>query len=214
LLAENLCTFSRTSGERQSLPTTSTRSHEGLPVLAFASAREWEDWLQENAARAGVWIKIAKKDTGIASVRYPEVLESALCFGWIDGQRRPLDDRYFLQRFTPRRPRSRWSRINRDTAERLIAEGRMRPAGLAEVERAKADGRWQAAYEGQRRMPVPDDLQRELDARPKAKQFFAQLNSQNRYAILYRLHDAKRPETRARRLAKFVAMLEAGETLQ
>ena len=191
----------------------STRSHEGLPVLPFASAREWEDWLHENAACAGVWIKIAKKDTGIASVRYPEVLESALCFGWIDGQRRPLDDRYFLQRFTPRRPRSRWSRINRDAAERLIAEGRMRPAGLAEVEGAKADGRWQAAYEGQRRMPVPDDLQRELDARPKAKQFFAQLNSQNRYAILYRLQEAKRPETRAGRLAKFVAMLEAGETL-
>jgi uncharacterized protein YdeI (YjbR/CyaY-like superfamily) len=192
----------------------STRSHDGLPVLQFASAREWEDWLHENhAACAGLWIKIAKKDTGIASVRYPEVLECALCFGWIDGQRRPLDERSFLQRFTPRRPRSRWSRINRDTAERLIAEGRMRPAGLAEVERAKADGRWQAAYEGQRRIAVPDDLQRELDARPQARHFFAQLSSQNRYAILYRLHEAKRPETRARRLATFVAMLEAGETL-
>ena len=141
------------------------------------------------------------------------MLESALCFGWIDGRREALDERYFLQRLTPRRRRSRWSRINRDTAERLIAEGRMRPAGLAEVERAKADGRWEAAYEGQRSSTVPADLQRELDARPKAKAFFAELSSQNRYAIVYRLEDAKKPATRARRLAKFVAMLEGGETL-
>jgi uncharacterized protein YdeI (YjbR/CyaY-like superfamily) len=160
-----------------------------------------------------VWVKIAKKGTGIDSVRYPEVLESALAFGWIDGLRRALDEQYFLQRFTPRRPRSKWSKVNRTTAERLIAEGRMRPAGMAEVERAKADGRWDAAYESQGNMTVPPDLQRELDARPRAKAFFERLNGQNRYAILYRLHDAKRPETRARRLEKFVAMLEAGETL-
>src|SRR5439155_26183921 len=156
------------------------------------------------AAPDGVWMKIAKKGTGIDSVRYPEVLESALCFGWIDGKREAHDEQWFLQRFTPRRSRSRWSRINRDTAERLIAEGRMRPAGLAEVERAKEDGRWQAAYESQKRSTVPDDLRRELDARPKARASFAGLSSQNRYAILYRLQDAKRPETRARRLAKFV----------
>src|SRR5437868_3193077 len=187
---------------------------DGLPRLRFASAGEWEAWLEENHAGSdGVWIEMAKKDAGIESVRYPEVLDSALCFGWIDGRREALDERYFLQRFTPRRPRSRWSRINRDKAERLIAGGRMRPAGLGEVERAQDDGRWDAAYEGQRDITVPDDLQRELDARPKAKAFFAQLNSQNRYAILYRLQDAKRPETRARRLAKFVAMLEAGETI-
>lgn len=187
---------------------------DGLPKLPFASAAEWERWLEDNHAEAGgVWIEMAKKGTGIESVRYPEVLEGALSFGWIDGRREALDERYFLQRYTPRRPRSRWSRINRDTAERLIAEGRMRPAGLAEVERARADGRWDAAYEGQRRMTVPDDLQRELDARPEAKAFFAQLSSQNRYAILYRLHEAKRPETRARRLATFVAMLEAGEAI-
>jgi uncharacterized protein YdeI (YjbR/CyaY-like superfamily) len=183
-------------------------------AIAFASAREWEEWLEANhAVAAGVWVKIAKKGTGIESVRYPEVLESALCFGWIDARREALDDRYFLQRFTPRQPRSRWSTINRDTVERLTAAGRMRPAGLAEVERAKADGRWDAAYEGQRRAAVPDDLQRELDARPEAKAFFAGLTSQNRYAILYRLNDAKKPETRARRLATFVAMLEAGETI-
>lgn len=187
---------------------------DGLPKLPFASAAEWERWLEDNHAEAGgVWIEMAKKGTGIESVRYPEVLEGALSFGWIDGRREALDERYFLQRYTPRRPRSRWSRINRDTAERLMAEGRMRPAGLAEVERARADGRWDAAYEGQRRMTVPDDLQRELDARPEAKAFFAQLSSQNRYAILYRLHEAKRPETRARRLATFVAMLEAGEAI-
>jgi uncharacterized protein YdeI (YjbR/CyaY-like superfamily) len=187
---------------------------DGLRKVQFASLAEWERWLKDNhAGSEGVWIKMAKKDAGIESVRYPEVLEVALCFGWIDGRREALDDRYFLQRFTPRRPRSRWSRINRETAERLIAEGRMRASGLAEVERAKADGRWEAAYESQGRSTVPGDLRRELDARPKAKASFAELSSQNRYAILYRLQDAKKPETRARRLAKFVAMLEAGETI-
>jgi uncharacterized protein YdeI (YjbR/CyaY-like superfamily) len=187
---------------------------DGLPKIPFASRSEWEQWLQDNhAASEGVWIVMARKDAGIDSVRYPDVLESALCFGWIDGRREALDERRFLQRFTPRRPRSRWSRINREKAERLIADGRMREAGLAEVQRAIADGRWEAAYEGQRSSTVPDDLQRELDARPKAKAFFAELSSQNRYAILYRLHEAKRPETRARRLAKFVAMLEAGEAI-
>jgi uncharacterized protein YdeI (YjbR/CyaY-like superfamily) len=187
---------------------------DDLPKIPFASSAEWDQWLEDNHAESGgVWIKIAKKGAGIESVHYPEVLESALCFGWIDGRREALDAQYFLQRFTPRRPRSRWSRINRDKAERLIADGRMRAAGLAEVERARADGRWQAAYAGQKSITVPEDLQRELDARPDAKAFFAELSSQNRYAILYRLHDAKRPETRARRLAQFVGMLEAGETI-
>lgn len=187
---------------------------DGLPQLPFASAAAWESWLEENHRAAdGVWIRMSKKGSGIDSVRYPEVLDSALCFGWIDGRRESLDERFFLQRFTPRRPRSRWSRINREKAERLIEEGRMRPAGLAEVERARTDGRWEAAYEGQRAITVPVDLQLELDARPEAKAFFSELGSQNRYAILYRLAEAKRPETRARRLAKFVAMLEARETI-
>ena len=182
--------------------------------IFFATAAEWEAWLEHNHAQPeGVVIKIAKKDSGVESVRYPEVLESALCFGWIDGRRDALDERHFLQLFTPRRPRSRWSRINRDKVERLSAEGRMRPAGLKEVQRAKADGRWRAAYESQSRSTIPEDLQRELDARPGARAFFAALSSQNRYAILYRLQDAKRPDTRARRLAEFVAMLEAGETI-
>jgi uncharacterized protein YdeI (YjbR/CyaY-like superfamily) len=180
----------------------------------FATDADWEAWLEEHHATSdGVTVRIAKKGSGVATVAYPDVLDTAICFGWIDARRQALDDTFFLQRFTPRRARSRWSKINRDKAEALIAAGRMRPAGLAEVERAKADGRWEAAYAGQRSMTVPDDLQRELDARPEAAEFFAQLSSQNRYAILYRLHDAKRPETRARRLAKFVSMLEAGETI-
>jgi uncharacterized protein YdeI (YjbR/CyaY-like superfamily) len=185
---------------------------DDLPRQGFPSTSEWERWLEDNHASSdGLWIRMAKKEAGVDSVRYPEVLDSALCFGWIDGRRQALDERHFLQKFTPRRSRSRWSRINRENAERLMAEGRMRPAGLAEVQRAQADGRWEAAYESQRGSTIPEDLQLELDARPQAKAFFAQLNSQNRYAILYRLQDAKRPETRAQRLAKFVAMLEAGE---
>jgi uncharacterized protein YdeI (YjbR/CyaY-like superfamily) len=187
---------------------------DGLPRIAFRSPAEWEAWLEANHADSdGVWIKMAKKGAGIESVRYPEVLDSALSFGWIDARREAFDESYFLQRFTPRRARSKWSQINREKAEQLIADGRMRPAGLAEVDRAKGDGRWEAAYPSQRNLTVPDDLQRELDVRPKAQEFFDGLGSQNRYAILYRLHDAKKPETRARRLAKFVAMLEAGETI-
>lgn len=187
---------------------------DGLPTIFFPSPGEWEEWLERNHAEAdGVWIKMAKKATGIESIRHPEAVEVALCFGWIDGRREGLDDTHFLQRFTPRRPRSRWSRINRDKVEQMTAEGRMRPAGLAEVELAKADGRWEAAYESQGAANVPEDLQRELDARPRAKEFFEGLNSQNRYAIIHRLGEAKRPETRARRLEKFVAMLERGESV-
>jgi uncharacterized protein YdeI (YjbR/CyaY-like superfamily) len=184
---------------------------DDLETRAFASPEEWEAWLAENHDSAdGVWIKIAKKASGIATVAYPEVLEIALAYGWIDGLRKKHDETWFLQKFTPRRPRSRWSRINRDTATRLIEEGRMRPTGLREVERAQADGRWDAAYESQRTIEVPDDLRRELDAHPRARETFEALDSQKRYAILYRLHDAKRPETRARRLTKFVAALKEG----
>jgi len=146
-------------------------------------------------------------------VTYAEAVELALCFGWIDGQRRALDATHFLQRFTPRRPRGRWSKINREKAEALIADERVRPAGMAEIEAARADGRWEAAYEGQRTAKVPDDLQRELDANPAAAAFFAELDSANRYAIVYRLGEAKKPETRERRLRKFVAMLERGEKI-
>lgn len=185
-----------------------------LPILLFTSPAELEAWLEENnAGSPGLWLKIAKKGSGVASVTYAEALELALCFGWIDSQKRGFDERHFLQRFTPRRPGGKWSQINREKAEALIASGAMRPAGLAEVEAAKADGRWQAAYAGQRTAEVPDDLQRELDRNPAAGQFFATLSGANRYAILYRLQDAKKPETRERRLRKFVAMLGRGETI-
>lgn len=185
-----------------------------LPILLFADQAGMEAWLEENHETSdGVWLKIAKKGAREPSVTYDEAVELALCFGWIDSQKRGFDETHFLQRFTPRRPRGRWSRINREKAEALIAAEKMRPTGLAEVEAAKADGRWEAAYEGQRTAQVPPDLQRELDANPAAKEFFAGLDSANRYAILYRLNDAKKPETRERRLRKFVAMLERGEKI-
>jgi uncharacterized protein YdeI (YjbR/CyaY-like superfamily) len=187
---------------------------EDLPTIAFATPGEFEAWLEEHhAGSEGIWLKIAKKDSGVPSVTYAEALRSCLCFGWIDSQKKGFDERFFLQRFTPRRPRGRWSRINREAAEELIEAGDMRPAGLAEVEQAKADGRWESAYEGQRTAKVPPDLQRELDSNPAAAEFFAGLDSANRYAIVYRLEDAKKPETRERRLRKFVAMLERGEKI-
>ena len=183
-------------------------------TLTFASASDLEAWLEEHHATADeLWIRYPKKATGIASVSLPEALDLMLSFGWIDAVRKGLDETWYLQRYTPRRARSRWSKINVAKAEQLIASGRMRPAGMAEVERAKADGRWDAAYDGQRSMQVPPDLQAALDEDPDARAFFESLSSTNRYAILYRLHDAKRPETRARRLETFVAMLKRRETL-
>lgn len=185
-----------------------------LPVLTFPSPTELEAWLEEHhASSEGIWLRIAKKGKAEPTVTHAEALELALCFGWIDSQRRGLDETHFLQRFTPRRPRGRWSRINRDKVEELTAAGRMRPAGLAEVEAAKADGRWEAAYEGQRTAEVPPDLQQELDANPAAREFFEGLDSRNRYAIVYRLGEAKKAETRERRLQKFVGMLERGEKI-
>jgi len=187
---------------------------EELPIVLFAGPAELEAWLEENhAASPGLWLKIAKKGAPEPSVTYGEALELALCFGWIDSQKRGLDETHFLQRFTPRRPRGRWSKINREKAEALIEAERMRPAGMAEVEAAQADGRWEAAYEGQRNAAVPADLQQALDANPAAAEFFAGLDSANRYAVIYRLDDAKGPETRERRLRKFVAMLEQGEKI-
>jgi uncharacterized protein YdeI (YjbR/CyaY-like superfamily) len=185
-----------------------------VELLPFASKDEFEAWMEANHATVdGVWIKVAKKGTGIPSINAPEALDVALCFGWIDGQRKSIDETYYQQKYTPRRARSKWSKINVAKVHALIDSGAMRPAGLAEVERAKADGRWDAAYDSPSRIEVPPDLQAELDRRPEAAAFFATLNSTNRYAILYRLHDAKRPETRARRLEQFVGMLERGETL-
>ena len=185
-----------------------------LPVKAFKSQKAWETWLDKNhASTPGLWVKFAKKAAGIPTVTYQEALEVALCYGWIDGQRKALDDRYFLQRFTPRRSRSKWSRINRDKATALIAAGKMRSAGLREIEAAKADGRWAAAYEPQSEITVPDDLRKALAKNARARKFFETLKGVNRYAILYRIQDAKRPETRARRIEQFVKMLAEHKTL-
>lgn len=181
---------------------------------AFTSARAWRTWLERNHDRVDhVWMKIAKKGTGTTTVTYPEAVEVALCFGWIDGQSKKFDDVYSLQRFTPRRSRSPWSRINRDRAEALIASGAMRDSGMREVQRAQSDGRWDSAYEPPSRATVPDDLARALDVVPSAKAFFKNLDGRNRYAILYRIQDAKRAETRTRRIEQFVAMLANGETI-
>jgi uncharacterized protein YdeI (YjbR/CyaY-like superfamily) len=187
---------------------------KGLPVLAFSSQADWEAWLAAHGAAApGLWLKLAKKDAGAPCVGKPKAIETALAHGWIDGQLQPFDDTAWLVRFTPRGPKSNWSKINRDTAERLMAEGRLTPAGQTQVDRAKADGRWDAAYAGAKTIAEPDDLLAALDAEPKAKTFFATLTGANRYAVLYRIGDAKTPATRAARIEKFVAMLARGEVL-
>ena len=187
---------------------------DGKPVLAFASQAEWEAWLDaEHASSDGVWVKFAKKGSGVETVVYAEALEVALCYGWIDSQVARLDERFYLQKFTPRRSRSKWSRINRDKIEELTKQGRMKPAGLEQVDLAKADGRWEAAYASPANVEIPDDLQAALGASPKAAEFWAGLSKSNRYAIVFQLEDAKKPETRARRLEKFVGMLERGEKL-
>jgi uncharacterized protein YdeI (YjbR/CyaY-like superfamily) len=183
-------------------------------ILTVADAAAWRAWLGEHHEESqGVWLRLAKKGTTEpTSLTYDEALDDALCHGWIDGQVRRLDERTYRQRFTPRRARSTWSKRNVGHVERLAREGRMRPAGVAAVERAKADGRWEAAYAGQAAMEVPADLAAALDAEPAARATFDALTSQNRYAILFRIHDAKRADTRTRRIEQFVAMLAAGET--
>ncbi len=187
---------------------------DGKPIVAFASQGEWEAWLDaEHATSDGVWVRFAKKGSGVSSVVYAEALDVALCYGWIDSQVASYDERFYLQKFTPRRARSKWSGINREKIAELTKQGRMKRAGLEQVALAKADGRWTAAYASPSNAEVPDDLQQALDANPKAAESFATLNSANRYAIIYRLEDAKKPETRVRRLEKFVGMLERGEKL-
>jgi uncharacterized protein YdeI (YjbR/CyaY-like superfamily) len=178
------------------------------PIVSFASRTAWASWLaRHHKTSSGVWVKLAKKHSGIASMAQPEAVEVALCYGWIDGQSRSVDANYWIQRFTPRAARSVWSKINCARAEVLIASGKMRAAGREEVERAKKDGRWAAAYDSPRTATVPDDLARALSQNKKASAFFATLDSRNRYAILHRVHHAKKPDTRARRIATFVAML-------
>ena len=178
------------------------------PMVPFESREAWAAWLDEHYGSAdGVWIKLANKGSGIPSVTYEQAVEVALCFGWIDGQMRGLDETWYVQRFTPRRRRSKWSKLNRERALALMERGEMKPAGLAEVERAQADGRWDAAYDSPTTATVPDDLRAALDADPRAADAFAALDAQSRYSILHSLQDAKRPETRARRIERVVARL-------
>jgi uncharacterized protein YdeI (YjbR/CyaY-like superfamily) len=179
-----------------------------LPVMSFESTDAWDAWLAAHHADSpGLWLKIAKKGAAGRTISYSEALDVALCHGWIDGQKGRYDDDYWLQRFTPRKPSSKWSKINTERVAALTASGRMRPAGLREVERAQADGRWEQAYESQSRVTVPEDLARALAANERARAFFATLDSANRYAILYRIGAAKKPETRAKRIDTYVAML-------
>jgi uncharacterized protein YdeI (YjbR/CyaY-like superfamily) len=183
-------------------------------ISSFDSAETFESWLAGNHdGSSGIWLKLRKKTPGVVALDYAQALDVALCYGWIDGQKRAYDDVFWLQRFTPRRARSRWSKINCAKVATLVEGGRMRPPGLAEVERAKADGRWDAAYDGARSATVPQDLAAALAANHTASEFFGTLDSQNRYAILHRVQEAKRAETRARRIEKFVAMLAQGQKL-
>lgn len=202
-----------TTAKKAAAKTAPTGS-SAEPTLHFDDAAAWERWLKKEHARAsGVWMRIAKKGAEQPSINYPEALEVALCYGWIDALKRNDGPHHWVQRFTPRSARSVWSKINRDKALALVAAGRMRPAGQKEIERARADGRWAAAYDGGRAATVPSDLQAAFDANPKAQAFFAALDSTNRYAVLFRLQTAKKPETRERRLRQFVEMLARGEKL-
>ncbi len=183
-------------------------------LLAFRSRRDWEQWLVKNCSRsAGVQLRFERAEPGKRAFAHDEALEAALCYGWIDGRSKRVDDSSWVQWFGPRRPRSIWSRINREKAEKLIREGKMKAPGLAAVERARRDGRWKAAYDSPARASVPPHLKQALDASPRAAAFFATLDSRNRYSILFRTHNARRPETRAKRIAGFVAMLERGEKI-
>jgi len=197
------------------MPKAKTSNRElDLPIKLFKTPAAWEKWLEANHAKsAGVWMQIAKKASGLSSATYQEALDVALCYGWIDGQKRPFDERTWLQRFTPRGPRSIWSKINTGKADALIKSGRMRAAGLAAIESAKASGRWESAYQPWSNPDVPPELQAALNARPNAKAFFETLRGANRYGVIFRVQTAKKPETRAKRIADFIARFEKGETL-
>lgn len=194
--------------------STMNRARKDLPIVSFPNRAAWATWLAEHHADSkGVWLKLARKGSGIESVTAAEALRAALCYGWIDGQAAPVDQQYWLQRYTPRTARSKWSQKNRAAALELIESGEMQSAGLAEVRAAQADGRWDAAYASPRNITVPEDLQQALDANSAASQRFKEIDSRNRYAVLYRIQDAKKPETRQRRIEKYVAMLARGETI-
>jgi uncharacterized protein YdeI (YjbR/CyaY-like superfamily) len=190
------------------------RSSAVLPVRAFECQRDWARWLQENhGISTGVWLQLAKMNTDIDSVLYEEAVETALCFGWIDGQKKAHSERYWLQKFTRRSDKSVWSKINKAKALALIKAGKMKSAGLNEIERAKRDGRWEAAYHSAGKSVVPSDLRSALDGNARAKEFFGTLDSRNRYAVVFRIQTAKTAATRAMRISKFVQMLERHEKI-
>ena len=190
-------------------PTVPTES-----ILLFEKQVDWDRWLAKNhGTSSGVWLRLAKKSSGTSSVTYAEAIEIALCQGWSDGQKKSDNEQYWLQRFTPRTGKSMWSKINRDKALSLIERGQMKAAGLKEVERAKSDGRWEGAYDSARTATIPEDFQGALDLNAKAKAFFETLSGQNRYAVLFRIQAAKKPETRTKRIQAFVQMLENHEKL-
>lgn len=194
--------------------TVSKKAAAKIPVRAFKDQRVWESWLAKNqTAIDGIWMRIAKKASGKKSVTYPEALEVALCYGWIDGLKRPESETTWLQRFTPRRARSLWSRINREKALALIQNGRMKPAGLEEIERAKKNGCWDSAYASPSSATMTPELETALKKSPRASAFFETLSRANRYAILWRVQTAKRAETREKRIRSFIQMLEKGETI-
>ena len=180
---------------------------DGLPVILFETQKTWGKWLEKNETSAGVWVQIAKKGSGIQSITYQQALEVALCFGWIDGLKNAWNEKFWIQRFTARKPNSKWSKINREKALELIETGKMRPAGFASIEMAKQKGTWDTAYDSQKNITVPDDFQAELDKNPEAAEFFETLESINRYAILYRLQTARTRELRAKKIRQFMDML-------
>jgi len=191
-----------------------TEQRGGLPVLVFHNGESFEDWLdQQPADAAGVWLKLPRKSAGAPGLTKADAIDAALCYGWIDGQLNKYDDQHWLVRFTPRKARSKWSQVNRRRAIELLAEGRMKASGISQIDAAKTDGRWAAAYAPASSAKVPADLQDALNANPQAAKFFATLKGANRYAILYRIGSVKRPETRARKIAEYVAMLERGNTI-
>jgi uncharacterized protein YdeI (YjbR/CyaY-like superfamily) len=197
----------------KSKPAVPSEAKE-LPVLFFSSGEDWRKWLHaHHESSKGVWIKFAKKNSGIASLSYPHAVEGALCYGWIDGQTARFDDSYWLQRFTPRSPKSIWSKINRERVNTLIEKGEMQPAGLEAVRQAKENGEWDAAYDSPSQAIVPEDLEAALRRSKKAKTFFESLSKSSRFAILFRIQTAKKPETRAKRIQQFVDMLQRGEKL-
>lgn len=196
------------------MPIAPESSKSESDIVQFATAGHWERWLEDHHANSpGVWLKIAKKGSATSTVSYAEALEAAICHGWIDARKGALDESFWLQRFTPRGPRSKWSQVNRQKATALIEQGRMREPGLAQVRAAQGDGRWEAAYQPQSRATVPEDLQQALDGNPRAAEFFATLTGARRYAFLYRLHHVKTPQRRAQRIADYIVVLSEHRTL-